>query len=79
MTKSTKRPAADGTTFTEADFERWVTEAEQGFPGWKFGKSVAGRPVNVGAQARPSRCAWTPTAEPNLTMSSRSATPRSPS
>ncbi len=53
MTRITKHTATDGTAFTEADIERWGTEAEQGFPGWKFGRSVAGRPVSVGAQARP--------------------------
>ena len=45
--------AADGTTFTDEDLERWGSEAEAGFPGWKFGKSVPGRPISVGEQARP--------------------------
>ncbi|MFT4188327.1 MAG: hypothetical protein QM621_07055 [Aeromicrobium sp.] len=45
--------AADGTAFTDEDIERWGTEAEAGFPGWKFGKSVPGRPISVGAEARP--------------------------
>ena len=45
--------AADGAKFTDADVERWGVEAEAGFPGWKFGKSVPGRPVSVGAEARP--------------------------
>lgn len=45
--------AADGTTFNDADLERWGAEAEAGFPGWKFGKAVPGRPVSVGANARP--------------------------
>jgi len=41
MTTSTEHIAPDGTTFTDAGIERWGTEAEHGFPGWKFGKSVA--------------------------------------
>lgn len=45
--------AADGTTFTDADVERWGAEAEEGFAGWNFGKPVPGRPISVGAEARP--------------------------
>ena len=39
--------------YTDEDIERWGAEAEAGFRGWKFGKSVAGRPISVGAEARP--------------------------
>lgn len=39
--------------FADADVERWGAEAEAGFEGWRFGKSVAGRPISVGADARP--------------------------
>lgn len=45
--------AANGDNYTDEDIERWGQEAEAGFPGWKFGKSVAGRPISVGAEAKP--------------------------
>ncbi len=45
--------AADGSTFTDEDVERWGAEAEAGFPGWRFGRPIAGRPISVGAEARP--------------------------
>lgn len=45
--------AANGTTFTDADLERWGLEAESGFPDAKFGVSSPGRPVSVGDDARP--------------------------
>lgn len=45
--------AASGNTFTEENVEQWGAEAEAGFPGWKFGKPVAGRPISVGADAKP--------------------------
>lgn len=47
--------AADGTHFTEADIERWaaVTESEEGYTGDHRGPTTAGRPVSIGADARP--------------------------
>ena len=45
--------AANAAEYTDEDIERWGAEAEAGFPGWKFGKSVAGRPISVGAEAKP--------------------------
>lgn len=44
---------ANDDTYTDEDIERWGQEAESGFPGWKFGKAVAGRPISVGVQAKP--------------------------
>lgn len=46
--KITEHVAANGITYTDEDIERWGKEAEDGFPGWKFGKPVAGRPISVG-------------------------------
>lgn len=45
----------NGTTFTDEDIERWAAEAEseQGYTGKHLGPSQPGRPVSVGAQARP--------------------------
>jgi hypothetical protein len=45
----------NGTPFTDADIEKWAaeTESEQGYTGKHLGPSVPGRPVSVGAQARP--------------------------
>ena len=45
----------DGTTFTEEDVERWAAEAEseQGYTGKHLGPSMPGRPISVGAHARP--------------------------
>ncbi|MGL5819070.1 MAG: CopG family transcriptional regulator [Phycicoccus sp.] len=45
----------NGAPFTEEDIERWVTEAEseEGYAGKHLGPSVPGRPISVGAQARP--------------------------
>jgi len=40
--------AADGSTFSEADVERWAESAEAGFPGARFGKPRAGRPSTLG-------------------------------
>lgn len=50
-----KYVAADGTTFTEDDIERWATDAEseQGYVGGHLGPAVPGRPVSVGEKARP--------------------------
>lgn len=48
----TKHTAADGTTFTDADLERWAHEAEAGFPVARFGRATPGRPVSVGEDAR---------------------------
>ena len=47
--------AADGTQFTEQDIEEWAAEAESecGYAGGHLGPSVSGRPVSVGAQAKP--------------------------
>ena len=45
--------AANAAEYTDEDIERWGAEAEAGFPGWKFGRSVAGRPISVGAEAKP--------------------------
>lgn len=45
--------AANGVTYSEDDVERRGQEADVGFPGWKFGKPVAGRPISVGAGAKP--------------------------
>ncbi len=45
----------NGVPFTDEDIERWDAEAEseQGYTGKHLGPSVAGRPISVGAQARP--------------------------
>lgn len=45
--------AANGFTYSEDDVERWGQEADAGCPGWEFGKPVAGRPISVGAGAKP--------------------------
>lgn len=44
-----------GTRFTDEDIERWAAEAEseKGYTGGHLGSSVAGRPISVGAAARP--------------------------
>lgn len=45
----------NGTAFTDEDIERWAAEAEseQGYTGKHLGPSQPGRPVSVGAHARP--------------------------
>ena len=45
----------NGTPFTDGDLHQWATGAEsnQGYDGKHLGPSVAGRPISVGAQARP--------------------------
>lgn len=45
----------NGTSFTNEDIERWAAEAEseQGYTGKHLGPSVPGRPISVGAEARP--------------------------
>lgn len=45
----------NGVPFTDEDIERWAAEAEseQGYTGKHLGPSVPGRPISVGAQARP--------------------------
>lgn len=48
-----EQTAAAATSYSDADIEKWGEEAEAGFEGWRFGKSVAGRPISVGAEARP--------------------------
>lgn len=45
--------AANGTVYTDEDIERWAQEAEDGFPGATFGPAVPGRPISVGADAKP--------------------------
>ena len=47
--------AANGTTFTDDDIERWAAEAESGEPfgGGHLGPPVPGRPVSVGQEAKP--------------------------
>ncbi len=44
-----------GVPFTDEDIERWAAEAEseQGYTGKHVGPSVPGRPISVGARARP--------------------------
>ena len=50
-----KYTAVDGTSFTDEDIDRWAAEAEseQGYTGGHIGPSVPGRPVSVGAEAKP--------------------------
>ena len=45
----------NGAPFTDDDIEQWAaeTESEKGYTGKHLGSSVPGRPVSVGAQARP--------------------------
>jgi len=45
----------NGDSFTEQDIERWAAEAEseKGYTGTHLGPSRPGRPVSVGARARP--------------------------
>ncbi len=45
----------NGVPFTDEDIERWGVEAESeaGYTGKHLGPSVPGRPISVGAQARP--------------------------
>lgn len=44
-----------GVPFTDEDIERWAADAEseKGYTGKHLGPSVPGRPISVGAQARP--------------------------
>lgn len=50
-----KYTAVNGKTFTDEDIEAWADEAEseQGYTGGHIGPSTPGRPVSVGADARP--------------------------
>lgn len=50
-----KHVAANGTTFTDDDVERWAAEAESGaeYSGRHLGPPTPGRPVSVGERARP--------------------------
>lgn len=50
-----KYKAVNGTTFTDKDIEKWANEAEseQGYTGGHLGPAVLGRPVTVGAEAKP--------------------------
>lgn len=45
----------NGVPFTDDDVERWAADAEseKGYTGKHLGPSVPGRPISVGAQARP--------------------------
>ncbi len=45
----------NGVPFTDHDIERWAAEAEsvQGYTGKHLGPSTPGRPISVGAKARP--------------------------
>lgn len=45
----------NGVPFTDEDIETWAAEAEseQGYTGGHLGPSTPGRPVSVGAHARP--------------------------
>lgn len=47
--------AVNGSKFTDDDIERWAAEAEseQGYIGAHLSPAVPGRPISVGAQARP--------------------------
>lgn len=44
-----------GTAFTDADIERWagVAESDAGYTGDHLGPARPGRPVSVGAHAKP--------------------------
>lgn len=44
-----------GVPFSEDDIEQWARQAEsgQGYTGKHLGPSVPGRPITVGAKARP--------------------------
>ncbi|MCT1654552.1 ribbon-helix-helix domain-containing protein [Brachybacterium muris] len=54
MTEHTTQHAdVNGTSFTDADVDRWAAETEQGYTGKHLGPSVPGRPISVGAQAKP--------------------------
>lgn len=50
-----KHSDVTGSPFTDEDIERWAAEAEseEGYTGKHLGPSVPGRPISVGAQARP--------------------------
>ncbi|MDN5892781.1 MAG: ribbon-helix-helix domain-containing protein [Nocardioides sp.] len=50
-----KYTAVNGTEFTDEDIEKWAAEAEseQGYTGGHIGPAVPGRPVSVGAEAKP--------------------------
>ncbi len=50
---TTEYTDVNGTPFTEADIERWAAETEQGYAGKHLGPSAPGRPISVGAQAKP--------------------------
>lgn len=47
--------ATNGTSFSDEDIDKWAAEAEseQGYTGGHIGPSVPGRPVSVGAEAKP--------------------------
>jgi len=47
--------AIDGTTFTDADIERWAEDAEsgRGYSGKHLGAAIVGRPISVGERAKP--------------------------
>lgn len=43
----------NGTPFNDEDIERWAKETEQGYTGNHLAPPVPGRPISVGADARP--------------------------
>jgi hypothetical protein len=45
----------NGVPFTDDDLDRWAAEAEspEGYTGKHLGPSIPGRPISVGAEARP--------------------------
>ncbi len=53
-----KYTAVNGTEFTDEDIERWAAEHEGGYTGAHVGPAVPGRPVSVGANAKPFTLRW---------------------
>lgn len=49
----TLHKAADGSTFTDEDIERWVQEHERGYEGAHLTPPRIGRPISVGQNVRP--------------------------
>lgn len=50
-----KYTGIDGIEFTDNDIEKWAAEAESdhGYSGDHLGPAVPGRPISVGAEAKP--------------------------
>lgn len=48
-----KYTAVNSTEFTDTDIENWAEEHESGYSGGHIGPAVPGRPVSVGAEAKP--------------------------